>query len=52
MATAAHEGRYANEGWRVRKNGERFLASVVIDPIYDEAGTPLIVVPQVRPKDI
>ncbi len=38
LATAAREGRFAKEGWRVRKNGERFWASIVIDPIHDEAG--------------
>lgn len=33
LAIASEEGRYAGEGWRVRKDGSRFLASVVIDPI-------------------
>jgi len=31
-------GRFEMEGWRVRKDGSRFWASVVIDPIYDENG--------------
>ncbi len=31
-------GRFEAEGWRVRKNGTRFWASVVIDAIRDEAG--------------
>jgi PAS domain S-box-containing protein len=36
---AAREGRYEAEAWRVRKDGSRFLASVVVDAIYDEAGS-------------
>jgi PAS domain S-box-containing protein len=32
------EGRYEREGWRLRKNGQRFWASVVIDPIQDDNG--------------
>ncbi len=36
LATARREGRFEAEGWRVRKDGVRFLAAVVIDPIYDE----------------
>jgi PAS domain S-box-containing protein len=35
LATALREGKFEAEGWRVRKDGTRFLASVVIDPIYD-----------------
>lgn len=38
LETAARDGRFEKEGWRVRKNGERFWANVVIDPIYDDAG--------------
>jgi len=38
LETARREGKYAAEGWRVRKDGTRFFASVVIDAIYD-AGT-------------
>lgn len=38
LATAAAEGRFEKEGWRVRKNGERFFAHVVIDPIRDGSG--------------
>ena len=33
LHTAATEGRYVWEGWRVRKDGSCFRASVVIDPI-------------------
>jgi PAS domain S-box-containing protein len=38
LATALREGRYAGEGWRVRKDGSRFYASVVIDPIRNNHG--------------
>ncbi len=38
LATAAREGRFEAEGWRVRKDGARFWASVVIDPIRDDDG--------------
>jgi PAS domain S-box-containing protein len=39
LKTAAEEGRFVKEGWRVRKDGSRFWASVVIDPIWDKAGS-------------
>ena len=35
---AAVDGRYETEGWRVRKDGTRFLAGVVITPVRDAAG--------------
>jgi PAS domain S-box-containing protein len=38
LGTAAATGRYASDGWRVRKDGSKFFASVVIDTIYDEQG--------------
>ena len=38
LETAIREGRFEKEGWRVRKNGERFWANVVIDSIYDDTG--------------
>jgi PAS domain S-box-containing protein len=38
LATAAREGRYEAEGWRVRKDGTRFWANVAIDAIRDESG--------------
>ena len=38
LATAEKEGRYSGEGWRVRKDGSRFWASVVVDAIKDEDG--------------
>ncbi len=34
LRTAAAEGRCIEDGWRVRQDGSRFLASVVIDPIW------------------
>ena len=39
LETAAREGRFEREGWRVRKDGSRFWAHVVIDPIRDASGT-------------
>jgi PAS domain S-box-containing protein len=38
LETAAREGRFEAEGWRVRKDGTRFWASVVIDAIRDPDG--------------
>jgi PAS domain S-box-containing protein len=38
LETAIREGRFENEGWRVRKDGSRFWAHVVIDPIRNELG--------------
>jgi PAS domain S-box-containing protein len=38
LETAGKEGRFESEGWRVRKDGSRFWAHVVIDPIRDPAG--------------
>jgi PAS domain S-box-containing protein len=35
---AATEGRFEGEGWRVRKDGTRFWAHVVLDPIYSDMG--------------
>jgi PAS domain S-box-containing protein len=32
------QGRYAEEGWRVRKDGTRFWAGVVLTPLLDEQG--------------
>ncbi|AWN48149.1 sensor histidine kinase [Methylobacterium terrae] len=36
---AARGGKFEDEGWRVRRDGTRFWASVVIDPIVGEDGT-------------
>lgn len=38
LKTAATEGRFEEEGWRVRKDGSRFWANVVITPTYDGVG--------------
>jgi PAS domain S-box-containing protein len=38
LATAAKDGRFEGEGWRVRKDGSRFWANVIIDPIRNPAG--------------
>src|SRR3954449_3505558 len=35
LRTAEEHGRYEEEGWRVRKDGTFFWASVVIDPIRE-----------------
>lgn len=35
LKRAASEGRFLEEGWRLRKDGRRFRAFVVIDPIFD-----------------
>ena len=35
LALAAREGRYEQEGWRVRKDGTRFWAHVVVDAIRE-----------------
>jgi PAS domain S-box-containing protein len=38
LETAKREGKFEQEGWRVRKDGTQFWAYVVIDPIRDGAG--------------
>jgi len=38
LAIAAREGRVENEGWRVRKDGSRFWANVVLTALHDETG--------------
>ncbi len=38
LATALDKGRFESEGWRVRKDGSRFWANVVVDAIFDENG--------------
>ena len=38
LEIARREGRFEGEGWRVRKDGTRFWASVVIDRIRDDDG--------------
>jgi PAS domain S-box-containing protein len=39
LRTAARDGRFEAEGWRVRKDGSRFWANAVIDPIRAQDGT-------------
>jgi PAS domain S-box-containing protein len=39
LETAIREGKYEREAWRVRSDGTRFWAHVVIDPIYNDDGT-------------
>ncbi len=36
LEIARREGKFEAEGWRVRKDGTRFRASVVIDPIWQD----------------
>lgn len=38
LQTARDTGRFEFEGWRVRKGGERFWASVILAPIMDSHG--------------
>ena len=38
LKVAAHEGRFEDEGWRVRKDGSRFWANVIITAVHDETG--------------
>jgi PAS domain S-box-containing protein len=38
LKTALEQGHYEGEGWRVRKDGSRFWASVVVTPLRSETG--------------
>jgi PAS domain S-box-containing protein len=38
LEVAKTEGRFENEGWRVRKDGTLFLAHIVIDAIHSNSG--------------
>jgi len=38
LRIAAETGRFSSEGWRIRKDGSRFWALVVVDAIRDEQG--------------
>jgi PAS domain S-box-containing protein len=38
LELALRHGSYAEEGWRVRKDGSRFWASVVITSVHDDSG--------------
>jgi PAS domain S-box-containing protein len=39
LRCAVAAGRFEEEGWRVRKDGSRLWANVVITPVYDASGT-------------
>jgi PAS domain S-box-containing protein len=39
LRVALSEGRFENRAWRVRKDGTRFFANVVLDPIRNDDGT-------------
>src|SRR5690606_10744722 len=36
LRRAQQEGRFEDEGWRLRKDGSQFWANVVITPLFDE----------------
>jgi PAS domain S-box-containing protein len=38
LETALREGRFEDEGWRVRKDGSRFWANVIITALRDDKG--------------
>lgn len=38
LKTAEQQGRFEREGWRVRKDGSRFWAHILIDPVRDRLG--------------
>jgi PAS domain S-box-containing protein len=38
LARARDEGRFEEEGWRLRKDGSRFWASVIVNAIRDDGG--------------
>jgi len=38
LSQARREGRFQSEGWRLRKDGSRFWAMVVIDTVRNDAG--------------
>jgi PAS domain S-box-containing protein len=38
LVVAAAEGRFEDEGWRLRKDGTRFWANVVITALHDRSG--------------
>jgi len=39
LEQAIAEGRLADEGWRIRKDGTRFWANIVITALYDDHGS-------------
>jgi len=38
LKIATEEGRFEDEGWRIRKNGERFWANVIVAALRDKEG--------------
>jgi PAS domain S-box-containing protein len=38
LETAIKAGRFEDDGWRVRKDGSRFWANVVVTPLQDQVG--------------
>lgn len=38
LKVAREKGKYEEEGWRLRKNGSRFWANIVITAVYNSAG--------------
>lgn len=38
LSAALEDGRFEDHGWRIRRDGSRFWANVVITPIHDEDG--------------
>ena len=38
LATALAKGKFEGEGWRIRKDGSRFWAHVIIDALHDDKG--------------
>jgi PAS domain S-box-containing protein len=39
LIIASKEGRFEDEGWRIRKDGSRFWANVIITSVRDQSGT-------------
>ncbi|MEO5670362.1 MAG: PAS domain S-box protein [Ramlibacter sp.] len=39
LRRALRDGRFEDEGWRLRKDGTRFWANVIITPVYEADGT-------------
>jgi PAS domain S-box-containing protein len=38
LAGAVRDGRYEEEGWRIRQDGRRFWANIVMTPVYNAEG--------------
>lgn len=41
LEIARSSGRFAEDGWRIRKDGTRFWASVILTPVRDDQGKPM-----------